>query len=236
MTLSAPGGSRPCDGLVHDLAGYLAELAMLVLAQCAQPLESLMLGAAASTHQDPDSPVDDAAEFKGRLQLVSQPLGLCENVGVLHGDRGSAKIWPSSAARSSKAFLTFIAPTTPSGVINGNDTTLCTPSRAIRPPKRGQRESPPSEPDRTVRPSRAALIQGPWPISLNVVDLGDKRGGRTQVSALSCSSSVRPAPSAPGMACTAYVATWVSMASSGSRYDANRDKPARLSRRSSSSA
>jgi hypothetical protein len=26
-------GSRPCDGLIHDLSGYLGKLAMLVLAQ-----------------------------------------------------------------------------------------------------------------------------------------------------------------------------------------------------------
>jgi hypothetical protein len=60
-------GARPSHGLIYDLAGYLGELAMLVLAECPQSFEGFMLGTAAATHQNSDSSVDDAAKFQGRL-------------------------------------------------------------------------------------------------------------------------------------------------------------------------
>ena len=61
---------------------------MLPVAQRAQPLKGLMLGTPAPAHQDPDSPVDDAAKFQSQLQLVRQPPGLCEDMGVVYGDCG----------------------------------------------------------------------------------------------------------------------------------------------------
>ena len=57
----------------------------------------------------------------------------------------------------------------------------------------------------------------------------------TMVSARSSSISVNPAPSAPGMACTANIATSVSRSSRLNRAADNWDSAARLTTRSSSS-
>ena len=134
--LTVPG-SRPSDGLVHDLAGYLRQLAMLLLAQRTQPFEGLMLGAAAPAHHDSDSPVNDAANFQGRLQLIGQPSGLCKDMGVVYSDRGRrgedlAEFGGPVVEDVLVVGVDIHRATTPSGVINGNDTTLCTPSRATR--------------------------------------------------------------------------------------------------------
>lgn len=87
MTASVPGSS-PGDRLVHSLAGYISKLAMLALAQRTQPLEGFLLGNAAPTHQDPDSSINDTADFQGGLQAVGEPSSLCQDVGVLDGDCG----------------------------------------------------------------------------------------------------------------------------------------------------
>ena len=99
---------------------------------------------------------------------------------------------------------TFIAPTTSSPAISGNDNTLCTPNRPTRGPNRGHRGSPPNDPDRIVMPVAAALIHGPSPSPYWMSSTSRTNGALfTMVSARSTSISVNPAPSAPGMACTA---------------------------------
>jgi len=67
----------------------------------------------------------------------------------------------------------FMAPTTPSGVISGNDKALWTPSRATLEPNWGQRLSAPSEGDIMVRPSAAAETQGPWPSPYWISSISD---------------------------------------------------------------
>lgn len=49
----------------------------------------------------------------------------------------------------------------PSAPRSGIDSTLCTPKRPARGPNRGHALSPPSDPEVTVRPSAAAVMQGP---------------------------------------------------------------------------
>ena len=58
---------------------------------------------------------------------------------------------------------TSMPPPTRSGSTRGNERTLCPPIRPTRGPKRGHCDSPPSEPERKVRPSAAALMHGPSP-------------------------------------------------------------------------
>jgi hypothetical protein len=71
----------------------------------------------------------------------------------------------SSAACSSKTSspwaYTLIAPTTRSGSSNGSDRALSTPNLPTRRPNRGYIFSPPNDPQRTVRRSSAAVMQGP---------------------------------------------------------------------------
>ena len=79
-------GARPSDGLVHDPARYLGQLAMLPLAQRTQPLEGLMLGNAGRTHQDTESSVDNTAE--SRADCPSTMAAIRASVGCCGGRHG----------------------------------------------------------------------------------------------------------------------------------------------------
>ena len=157
-----------------------------------------------------------ACEFNAACNLaasrfvVASTCAFCTAIAA-----GTANNSPIRAACSSNASLpwayTFIAPNTPSGVSNGNDSTLCTPSRPTRGPNRGHRGSPPNDPDRIVMPSWAALMHGPSPMPYWIASISRTNGAlATIVSARSRSIIVNPAPSAPGIACTANVATCTS--------------------------
>jgi hypothetical protein len=110
----------------------------------------------------------------------------------------------------------LIAPTTRSGSSSGSDKTLCTPSGPLRGPNRGHRGSPPNDPTfgcagiappagTAPHPARTARPSTAWTNSALA----------TTVCARSSSSMVSPAPSAPGMACTANSAMSVNVSLNG---------------------
>jgi len=140
-----------------------------VLAELAECVERFLSGVAIATAQNADGLVDDRARLQCSLQLSGQPLALGEDLRVEHRDR-----------RGYREHFTHLLGVGVEGVMGvgvdvhraehsarspqGHHSTLCTPSRPARGPKRGHRESPPSDPDRIVRPSAAALLHGPWPM------------------------------------------------------------------------
>lgn len=87
------------------------------------------------------------------------------------------------------------------------------PRRPTLGPNRGHSFSPPSDPERTVRPSSAAVMHGPsFRVTYWISSICDTNGwlaarASTRVLDRSVRSSVTPAPSAPGIAHSANVAT-----------------------------
>ena len=80
-------------------------------------------------------------------------------------------------------------------------------------PKRGHIGSPPSEPERTVRRSRAAVMHGPsfrvsyCNLSISVTNGALAASASTRFAPSRSRNSVTPAPCAPGIARVAKVAT-----------------------------
>ena len=103
--------------------------------------------------------------------------------------------------------------TTSSGSNSGSDSALCTPHLPTRGPNRGHIFSPPNDPERTVRRSIAAVMQGPslrvtyWISSIAATNGALAAKAATMLSTRSTRNNVTPAPSAPGIARTANAAT-----------------------------
>ncbi|WP_232075081.1 hypothetical protein [Mycobacterium seoulense] len=91
----------------------------------------------------------------------------------------------------------------------------------MRGSNRGHIFSPPNDPERTVRRSSAAVLQGPslrvtyWISSISATKGALAANAATMLSTRSTFSNVTPAPSAPGIAHTANAAT--SASNSGKR-------------------
>ena len=175
---------------------------------------------------------------KRGLQVRGQALRLGEDLRVLHGDRrGHGEQLPDVFGMIVERVLwggrTRSSHRRPRPGSAAVATARCAPPTG-RPagPNRGHRGSPLRDPDRMVCPVAAALMHGPSPMPYWMSSISWTNGALfTTVSARSASSSVNPAPSAPGIACTAKVATRVSRSSSDNRAV---DNPANAPARSSS--
>jgi hypothetical protein len=76
----------PPHRFLNDALGDNWQLLVLVLAQGAQPIQCFGFGSAAPAHHDADCALDHPTTAQGGLQLTGEPLGLSEDLGVLHGD------------------------------------------------------------------------------------------------------------------------------------------------------
>ena len=149
-----------------------------------------------------------------------------QDLRVLHGDRrGHREQLPD--VRSSNASWVRVHVHRAADRAVGEQaagTARCAPRagrRGDRTGATGGRHS--SDPDRMVCPVWAALMQGSSTMPyLDVVDVLNEGVTFTMVSVRPFSSRVNPAPSAPGMARTAKVATWVSRSSRDNRANASR--------------
>jgi hypothetical protein len=86
LSVAVMAGFSPPHRFVNDLLGDEWKLVMLVLTERAEPFEGFLSSAAAATHQNADCPVDYAAGLQCRLQSDGEPLGLSQNLSVLHSD------------------------------------------------------------------------------------------------------------------------------------------------------